>query len=429
MFCQLSQPSDPGGHKAARLGTWVKGKAPNQVSSPGVKGKMPQPGTAVPDNEADARIGSNLDSLPLIGAAPSSVREGNWVQGKDPNHGAPINNLEPIPKPRVKGQEKPQPGMTHPNIMVCQLNEAIEDAVKTSFSLKKVKTPGNRIPKWVRDLMVKKKSLSKQYNTTKCWIRLKEIKEEIKVIDHKLKESYDEVRDRREKKFIPLLQDDPASFYAYANSFARNRSEIGPLIKEDGDSTLDSKTMAQILAKQYNSVYTTPRTEFTAALDGRKSSTLQDQMEPVDHPYYAAASQLFGDDGHDGRDQNPGSISNIEVDFGRVDTAIRALSTRAAPGPDGIPTSIYKYGGTAIIHFLVLIFSTSLDLGLVPGNMKFALISPIFKGGDKGLASSYRPVALTSHLSKILERVIRAQLVEYLEGLGMLDPQQHGSRP
>ena len=177
------------------------------------------------------------------------------------------NSLESNQQPRVKGIQKPQSGLTHPNIMVGQLNEAIEEAVKTSFSLKKAKKPGNMIPKWVRDLMSKKKSLSKQYNTTKSWIRLKEIREEIKVIYHRLKESYEEVRDRRENKFIPLLQDDPASFYSYANSFARNRSEIGPLVKDDGDSTLDPKAMAQILAKQYNSVYTNPQTDFTASLD------------------------------------------------------------------------------------------------------------------------------------------------------------------
>ena len=35
---------------------------------------------------------------------------------------------------------------------------------------------------------------------------------------------------------------------------------------------------------------------------------------------------------------------------------------------------------------------------------------------------------LTSHLSKILEQIIRAQLVEHMEASGKMDKSQHGSR-
>ena len=40
---------------------------------------------------------------------------------------------------------------------------------------------------------------------------------------------------------------------------------------------------------------------------------------------------------------------------------------------------------------------------------------PIFKKGDKNDPSNYRPVSLTSVAGKIMERVIRDRLVEYLE--------------
>ena len=41
---------------------------------------------------------------------------------------------------------------------------------------------------------------------------------------------------------------------------------------------------------------------------------------------------------------------------------------------------------------------------------------------------SYRPVALTSHLSKVMERLVRAPMVSHLESQGLMDPAQHGSR-
>ena len=123
--------------------------------------------------------------------------------------------------------------------MVDQLNEAIEDSVQDSFSLKKTKVPGNKIPKWIRDMMSKKKALSKRYLTTNSWIKQIEIRKEIKILDQQLKESYEKVRVRRENKFIPLLKEDPSSFYSYTKSFTKSREEIGPLVNADCDSTLD----------------------------------------------------------------------------------------------------------------------------------------------------------------------------------------------
>ena len=127
-------------------------------------------------------------------------------------------------------------------------------------------------------------------------------------------------------------------------------------------------------------------------------------MFPSNQPYKEASNKLFGigEYNDDGRHQYHGYISDIEINFGKVDTAIRALSTQASPGPDGIATSIYIKGGPVLITFLVVLFRAALDQSIAPDNMKMALISPIFKGGDKTLPSSYRPVALTSHLSKIM---------------------------
>ena len=60
--------------------------------------------------------------------------------------------------------------------------------------------------------------------------------------------------------------------------------------------------------------------------------------------------------------------------------------------------------------------------------MRRALITPIWKGGDRRLPSEYRHVALTSHFSKLMERVLRKRMVKFLEASGHMDPNQHGSR-
>ena len=44
------------------------------------------------------------------------------------------------------------------------------------------------------------------------------------------------------------------------------------------------------------------------------------------------------------------------------------------------------------------------------------------------MCSNYRPVALTGHIGKVMERIIRPQLMDYLEANELLDPGQHGCR-
>ena len=64
----------------------------------------------------------------------------------------------------------------------------------------------------------------------------------------------------------------------------------------------------------------------------------------------------------------------------------------------------------------------------LPPALKDAHIMPIWKGGDRAKPAHYRHVALTPHLSKIVERVIRQHLVDFLEAKGLMDATQYGAR-
>ena len=85
-------------------------------------------------------------------------------------------------------------------------------------------------------------------------------------------------------------------------------------------------------------------------------------------------------------------------------------------------------GGSTVHQSLATIFSHSLRSGMVPQILTYAHISPNWKGGLRELPSNYRPISLTSHIGKVLERLIRRNLVAFLESRGLLDPRQHGSR-
>ena len=66
----------------------------------------------------------------------------------------------------------------------------------------------------------------------------------------------------------------------------------------------------------------------------------------------------------------------------------------------------------------------------IPQIWKEVLITPIYKGkGDKTDPAQYRPISLTSQIIKLLERIIRSYLIQYLEVNGVFPNSQHGFRP
>ena len=67
-----------------------------------------------------------------------------------------------------------------------------------------------------------------------------------------------------------------------------------------------------------------------------------------------------------------------------------------------------------------------LDSGSIPDALKKSFIIPIHKGGSHALPERYRPVALTSHLIKIFEKIIRKNLVLFIEENNLFNPNQHG---
>jgi hypothetical protein len=62
---------------------------------------------------------------------------------------------------------------------------------------------------------------------------------------------------------------------------------------------------------------------------------------------------------------------------------------------------------------IVRVFQTSLGSGTVPSDWKKALITPLFKKGEWNVASNYRPVSLTSVVSKIL--IVHSSIMRHLD--------------
>ena len=94
--------------------------------------------------------------------------------------------------------------------------------------------------------------------------------------------------------------------------------------------------------------------------------------------------------------------------------AIDKIPWKAACGPDGWCARLVKGLREPLAKWLEKVYDNTMDAGSFPSILKETYIMGIFKGGDRSAPKNYRLIALTSHLSKILERVIKLDLVEYM---------------
>ena len=108
-----------------------------------------------------------------------------------------------------------------------------------------------------------------------------------------------------------------------------------------------------------------------------------------------------------------------------------ALSTTeaTAPGEDNILYQMLKHLPEASKLFLLKIINKIWETGILPESWKVSLIIPVVKPNkDSSQATSYRPIALTSCVCKLMEKMINTRLVWHLETKGVLSPYQFGFR-
>lgn len=64
--------------------------------------------------------------------------------------------------------------------------------------------------------------------------------------------------------------------------------------------------------------------------------------------------------------------------------------------------------------------------GTFPDKLKVAKVSVIYKGGDENDVSNYRPFSLLPMFSKIVERVIYIQIVNFCSSKKVITEHQYG---
>ena len=124
-----------------------------------------------------------------------------------------------------------------------------------------------------------------------------------------------------------------------------------------------------------------------------------------------------------------GNLNSFTCNAGNIVKVVKKLKHNSASGPDGMNVYFIKKILAVIASPLCRLYNVSLCQGSLPDDWKVAYIIPVFKKGDPHEASQYRPISLTSVMSKILERIVREKLLEYILDNNILPREQHGFVP
>lgn len=266
-------------------------------------------------------------------------------------------------------------------------SEIMEDCIPSKTTSTRISQPW--ITKELRTLSRRKQKLydrAKKTRKTRDWNLYNEMK---KLVQKKCREAYSSYINN----IICSEEASPKLFWNYIKNKKNDRCGVAPL-KRNGLTFSDSTTKANILNSQFSSVFTSEDLSNMPSMG--KSSTPD--------------------------------IQPITIHHTGVTKLLSSLNPHKATAPDSIPARLLKETAKEITPALSLIFQASTNQGKIPSDWKTAVVAPVFKKGDRGQPSNYRPISLTSICCKIMEHIIHSSVLSHLEKYNILSDEQHGFR-
>ena len=198
-----------------------------------------------------------------------------------------------------------------------------------------------------------------------------------------------------EHRVALACKDNPKEFYGYVNSRKPIRSRLGPLRDDVGNLVHEDGEMARVLNSYFSSVFT------------RETGNII----PVPGIVFDGAA-----------------LETIQCTLVDVEEQIKKMNPNKAAGSDGFLPKVIKAVNEGVAPHLHQLFNRSLETGEVPGDMRIADVTPIYKKGPPENRGNYRPISLTSVIGKLLEGVIKNKIVDHIEQNNLFRNSQHGFR-
>ena len=265
-----------------------------------------------------------------------------------------------------------------------------------------IRPPAPWIDSEVKEAMKKRDALNKEFKLNK-------------------QNNIAELNYRQEKKRVNSLLSDKKKNH-YRNEFIKNKGnmkgtwkvidKIIPKCKKSTREIVDEDHDLHSKAEDFN--------KYFAAVGENAYKESQEQI--INNPNLINSQPSLGISATDKFRPQP-------IDINSLILIIKHLRPTNSYGSDGMPYRFLIDSLPILLYYILIIVNTSIVTGIHTNHWKNPLVVPTFKSGDPDSVSNYRPICLLPILSKILEKVIAIQLMDYLESNKLLTNAQHGFRP
>ena len=116
-------------------------------------------------------------------------------------------------------------------------------------------------------------------------------------------------------------------------------------------------------------------------------------------------------------DNHDGVITHLEPDIleCKVKWALGSITTNKASGSDGIPFELFQIQKDDAVKVLHSICQQIWKTQQWPKDWKRSVFIPIPNKGNDKECSNYRTIALISHASKVMLKILQARLQQYMK--------------
>ena len=249
-----------------------------------------------------------------------------------------------------------------------------------------------------RSLWMNKTAFAKVKKKTQMYHRYLQTKDGIDYLNYtrarnQAKSSCRKAMIEFEKSIAKQAKSNPKAFYRYAKSKTVTKSNI-PDLKKDEVTLSEAFDKAEAFNSFFASVFT-------------KENNIIPDFE----------------------NRSNCELSTINLTEEIVRKKLSSLKTNKSPGVDGLHPKVLSELSNEICTPLFIIFKQSITQGLVPRQWKDAVVVPLHKKGSKASTENYRPISLTSICCKLLESIIKDNLMEFMNDNNLISPSQFGFVP
>ena len=116
------------------------------------------------------------------------------------------------------------------------------------------------------------------------------------------------------------------------------------------------------------------------------------------------------------------------IEVSQIRKLFNSLSLSKATGIDRISAKILKLASPIISKPIAEIINRSIVSQIFPNEWKIAKVIPLHKKGPRNVLDNYRPISILPVVSKVYEKILYEQLIEYFNAKKLLSDNQFGFR-